>query len=34
MLAIATTSIAWVLVAIMIVGWIVYALLNVGRRPP
>jgi mono/diheme cytochrome c family protein len=28
--AVATTSIAWVLVAIMVVGWIVYAFLNAG----
>ena len=28
--ALATTSIAWVLLAIMVVGWIVYAALNVG----
>ncbi|HEX4981668.1 MAG TPA: c-type cytochrome, partial [Ilumatobacteraceae bacterium] len=28
--ALATTSIAWVLLAIMVVGWIVYAALNAG----
>lgn len=28
--ALATTSIAWVLLAIMVVGWIVYAVLNAG----
>lgn len=30
MLALATTSIAWVLLAIMVVGWLVYAALNAG----
>jgi mono/diheme cytochrome c family protein len=30
MLALATTSIAWVILAIVVVGWIVYALLNAG----
>jgi mono/diheme cytochrome c family protein len=30
MTALATTSIAWVLLAIMVVGWIVYAALNAG----
>ena len=30
MLALATTSIAWILLAIVVVGWIFYALLNAG----
>ena len=30
MLALATTAIAWVLLVIMVVGWIVYAALNAG----
>jgi mono/diheme cytochrome c family protein len=30
MTALATTSIAWVLLAIMVVGWVVYAALNTG----
>ena len=30
MLALATTSIAWIVLAIVVVGWIVYALLNAG----
>ena len=32
--AVATTSIAWVLLAIMVVGWIVYAVLNAGAARP
>lgn len=30
MIALATTSIAWILLAILAVGWIVYAFLNIG----
>jgi mono/diheme cytochrome c family protein len=30
MLALATTSIAWIILAVVVVGWIVYALLNAG----
>jgi mono/diheme cytochrome c family protein len=30
MLALATTSIAWIILAIVVVGWIVYAALNTG----
>ena len=30
MIALATTSIAWIVLAIVVVGWIVYALLNAG----
>jgi len=31
MIALATTSIAWILTAIVVVGWLVYALLNAGQ---
>lgn len=30
MIALATTSIAWLLMAVVVVGWIVYAILNAG----
>ena len=30
MLALATTSIAWIIMGVVVVGWIVYALLNAG----
>ena len=30
MIALATTSIAWIIMGVVVVGWIVYALLNAG----
>ena len=34
MVALATTSIAWILFAVILVGWLVYILLNIGSARP